>query len=239
MSDWQTVRKQILEELNKPNDSSYADRAMAEAIRHHRTEHYWFNESRFEIVTSANVWHYPLPSDFLRPIGEIYYARVNSATSRRKMSNKTNDFVEQTRYLGTDPDRWGSWESGISSGPPSVYAIYNGELCVSPIPDTDAEVIDGRYVRDLGTPQVIYNGSAWAIYTPWSLSTALPATYANNWLTDGQDLIRSRAIYYMQKRLYRNDEGAQNALMDNVEAMNRLRTESHRRRGPKSIRGSF
>lgn len=239
MSDWQTVRKVILEEVDRPNDTTYANRALVEALRFHRSDHYWFNEGYFDLLTTADTYRYKLPDDFVRQIGELYRSPSGSPTARYRLANRTVDFVTQYRHVGTDPDRWGSWEAGISSGPPSSYAYFNGELVLQPIPDTSSDIISGRYVRDLGIPSIKYDGTNWLLYEPWSQTTTLPATFTNAWLTEGQDLIRSRAVHILQQRYYRNPEAAQAALFENVETKNRLLVEGHRRRGPKSIRGSF
>lgn len=239
MSDHQTLRKMIMEELDRPNDSTYVDRAIVEALRYHRADHFWFNEGYFELVTTQGQWAYDLPADFIRQIGHVYFTRASSPTDRKVLRNKTSDYVEQARYLGTDPDHWGTWESGMSSGTPSCYALYDGQLVLSPMADTTGDKINGRYVRDLGIPTVLYDGSNWQLYLPNTSSTTLPATYTNDWYKDGQDLIRTRTNYILYTRYYKNPDAAQSAAMENAEALVRMRTEFTRRRSPRTIRPSF
>jgi hypothetical protein len=239
MADFQTLRKTLMEEADKPNATTYANRATVEALRFHKSDHYYFNEGYFELVTTADTYRYKLPQDFVRALGDIYYTPANSPTAIRRMTPQTMDFVTEYRYVGTDPFHVGDWESGLTSGPPSGYAFYGGELIVHPVPDTSSEKISGRYVRDLWTPEIVYDGTDWQLYEPWSRTTTLPATFTNAWFQDGFELIRARAMMILQQRYYKNGEAAQAALIDNLEAKNRLLQESTRRRGKRTMRGSF
>jgi hypothetical protein len=241
MSDFRTMVEEVKAVLDKPNDDIRVKNAIVESLRFHRSEGpFWFNEGRHSGQTTAEVYRYPLPTDFIRLIGKVYYARSNSPTSRRPLRNKTVEFVERYRFIGTDPERWGDWEAGTSAGPPGVVAIFDGELIFSPIPDVAGETFDFRYLRDLGTPTVWYNTStsAFVVREPWSTST-LGDTFTNAWFEEGQDMIKNRAMYLLYMQTFNDAEAAQRHMMLWMEAKNKLRIESNRKRGNKSIRGHF
>src|SRR5690349_20329858 len=146
-----------------------------------RTMRLPWNEGRLTTIsTVADQWNYTLPTDFIGFIGKPYFSRSGDSTSRRPLEIRSADWMEEYKYLGSDPEHIGTWVSGIESGPPNSVTIYNVELLVVPIPDATGDWIDGRYLKDIGTPYYKYAGGAWTFYNP-STNVAIAATYTNAW----------------------------------------------------------
>ena len=239
MADWQTMVADILQEVNKPNDSDLADRAIASALRYLRSERFWFNEGTFEIITIKDQFEYAMPTDFVSLIDRPYIT-WDTSSSRRALLDKTHEFTNDYRHY--------TWEfngfSVTNQGVPAAFALVpdsdmpqRSKMVVVPIPDQDGRIIDGRYVRDFGIPLVKYTGSAWTLLDPANETDTVPPTYTSPWFIEGYDLLKNRAIYYMYKRYYRDMEAAQAAVLEYADHFNRLRVEHNRRSAVRTTRG--
>lgn len=226
MANRRTLKKQIQVELDKPNDGDSIDRAICEALRHLRGEQFWFNQDRLSLTTVAEQWEYDLPDDFVRLHSDLYFQRSGSETTRRALTFRTSPWSEEYKHAGSDPFHIGDWEAGIQYGPPHSFSIYGNKVMLNPIPDTSGDLVVGPYIKDLGTPLYDYDGSAWDFYDPDGV-TPLAVDYTNDWFTHGQDVLRTKAVYYLQQNIYRDLEGTQLALGQHLEAVTRLRKRSN------------
>lgn len=220
--------------MAKPNDATNINRAICEALRYMRTERFPWNEGRLDVTTAADQWNYPLPRDFIAFIGTPFFARNGSPTSRRPLTVRPADWLEEYRYTGTDPMHVGDWQSGIESGPPHSIGIYDNELLVVPVPDADGDQLNIRYIRDLGIPTYAHTGSAWVFYEPDGITT-LADTHTSAWFTEGRDALKLRAEYELQANMYRDIDGAQLALAQYNEVMQRYRGNAVKKLGTNMV----
>lgn len=235
--DWLTNRQLIIEELDRPNDTELVDRAMVEALQYNQKHHLYFNEGRWSLLTIADEYIYDLPSNVLYTVGDVYLTYSGSPDTRRRLVNRTTDWVEQHRSLATDHDLWGDWTTGMAAGLPSFYAMRNRQIYIGPIPAESDHVIDGRCVIDYGIPLVQYTrDKSWRVLDPVSLEP-ISSSWTTPWLNEGGALVRARAKQYLCTRYYDDVAGAAAAQNDYIEALQHLRTESTRRRRPTALIG--
>lgn len=199
-----------------------------------RHEPFWFNGSEFTLQTSADVFRYPLASEFLSIRGNVYCTPSGmEGSSRYAMKPYTVDQVEEMRFVSSE---WNGWEA---SGRPQGYAIdLSGKfMLISPNPTTSGDTIFFRCTIDIGAPR--YTATTTLVGPPALSPTitltgpdgeALPANFTNAWFTDGFELIKSRAAYQLWSRYHGGNEaaqvGANSTLAAFLEEMQRLRSDT-------------
>lgn len=234
MTDWQTMKQQLSEEVRKTGtpDADKISRAIVESVRFNRAHHFYFNEGRGGFTTIRDHYDYNLPGDFINLIGRAFYSPVATPEVKVPLQNRTADWAETARYLGD-----GLEPGSINSGQPRSYAIYSNRMLLVPVPTTTGEAISFRYVRDLGTPSFRYNGTAWAFNDP--AGAPITATYSNAWFVDGYALTLTRALHYLWSRVYAGEaqatNNAQAALVNWLEEEARLRRETTKKKSNRSV----
>lgn len=229
MANWGTIKQDILETIDKPNDGALVERALCESLRFLRTMRFWWNEKKLEIPTAVDEGEYDLPGDFLGFVGKVFYVDESSAETKRELVPRTMDWLEANRYAGPE------WEPTLSSGRPLYYALSSRKLFLAPIPDSAADLISARYLYDLGTPQESYSGSAWTVYAP-NTETAIASTFSHEFFKEGYDILKHRTIYTVYDNVWKDPENAQRHLQKFLEALDRIRSETTRRKAGRELR---
>ena len=227
--NWATLKQDILETIDKPNDGSLVERAMCESLRFLRSMRFWWNEGNLQVATTAEVEQYDLPDDFLGFIGKVFYSDDSMSGTKFEMSPRTVDWIESSWSVGVE------WESTVNTGRPLFYALSSSKLLVSPVPDAEGAIIEGRYLRDLGTPREYYSGSAWSVYAP-NTETAISSTFSHAWFTEGYDILKHRTIYTLYDNVYKDQEISQKHLQKYLEFLDRQRSSTNRRKAAREIR---
>lgn len=249
MSDIRTMFNAIIREMHQdvssPGASIEADilRAITESLRFNRSIQTAFNTRRYQFSLNASQFIYPLPSDYLGLVGEVFYTPDSTSSYRYPLVNAGMDLVEELKYYME-----GDYDEGrLVTGNPLRYAVEPNEknMYLSPMPSTTTGLVHLRYLQDLGTPEFLYSGSAWVFYKPGmsgvSTETITKAsTWTTKWLTEGYDAIRSRALFYLFTREYggteETDLKASRYLGQWNDAIKNLRTENTKRQANWNIR---
>jgi hypothetical protein len=234
VSNWGTVREQIIDEARKPNsvqaELDRAMRAMVESIKFNSTSHFYFNESRNEVSLLSGIYNYPLPTDFVELIGRPSFLTAGASGPGKPLDYSSTDEIEA--WVG------GVEGAGDSSGP-KLYSLYDSELLLFPVPTNTGDKIKFRYVKDVGVPSGSFNVT-WSFKQP--NGSAMTDAYTNEWFTDGKDLTIHRALYYLWTRVYQGEDraaaNAQAALGNWLEEKNRLTRLTTKKKGPpRRLRG--
>lgn len=234
MSDLATMKQQLLRDIHidSTTSGSVADSdvslAIIESIKYNRRYNLGFNQTTGVLLTEANVQKYQLPADYLGMSGEVLYSTSSTGTDGKKaLVNRPLDFVEVNRYLDEEVS------SSLEIGTPWCYGIdpKDKRIAFSPIPSSTGERIEFTYVRDCGTPEFKYTGSAWAFYKPNTLD-AITGTFTNEYFTDAYYLVYNRAAFILWSRPRGGTEEAtiraQASLQMWAEELSRMRAEANK-----------
>lgn len=229
--NWGTVRESIKGILDKPDaHDSIIEEAMVEAMRFNRKYNFWFNEGFLKIYTSEDVYAYELPTDFVGLKGKLFYVPANNSSpeGRRELECLTSQLVETHQT-----DSYDAWDATIASGPPRGYALFANTLILSPRPDSDDNLIEGRYIRDDGIPRIYYDYSSGTATLEKidPRGVAITDNYTGAWLNEGQDLTKMRAVYILASRIYSDQGKTAMAIQQWAEILNSLQAENSLRRG--------
>lgn len=165
--------------------------AIRSAINHYAGERWWFNESlSFTICVSTATDSYSLPANFERA------DELNLILSGPLILP-----IEQQAF-----DTISQWQTGLVTGQPTDFAIYQETIIYFPAPDANYTTLLS-YVT--------------------SVSTLTGTTSTNAFMTYGEELIRSRARADIQINFLR-DEGATTEYM--IMLQSGLPFYSHRER---------
>lgn len=236
MSDWRTIRQDLVEETRAAVDERSIDKVLVQALEWHKIFHVFFNEKTVSISTVIDQVKYDLPSDFLQRVGGVYY-RHSGSLNKIPMEVKTWDWMESlTNRFGAD-----EFSSEIH-GYPRVCAIrpkasYSGidEIYVAPTPAVAGDEISMRYVADLGTPQLQYSPEyQWRVLDP-STGNPLSQTFTQRWLQDGYYAIRAYAKYLYNKKHTRDSDEAAAAQEEWQGELANLRRVTARSRKPGAV----
>lgn len=240
-----TMRTILKSELRQ--NSPYIDGAIADSIDYNKSEVLKFNGGSHTIMTQEDVHSYQLPKDFISLRGDVYITpESGSDNNKMRMGSSSVDMVEELLFsdypTGSESD----------SGSPRVYAITNfgdpsPNLLIAPRPSTGGDALFFRYTKDIGSPK--FSATFEAVSPPTLAPTftllgengdTLPSTYTSAWFTEGRELVRSRAMYYLWTRYHGGTEEAsvkaQAALMQWTEEILRHRKEVAMSSIPKQVR---
>lgn len=237
-----TMKQQLLRDLHidSTTSGSVADSdvslAIIESIRYNRRFNLGFNRTQCSLITEVNINKYDMPADYLGLCSEVVYRTLNDGTSSgRVLKFRPLDWVEVNRYDDVEG------VSPIDLGYPWTYSIdpKGKRLVLSPVPSITGERIEFDYVRDCGTPEFKYTGSAWAFYNPGT-TDAIASTFSNEYFTEAYHLIYNRAAFILWSRPYGGTEEAamrgQTSLQMWAEELSRMRAEANRVVGGNAVR---
>lgn len=242
--DWLTLKTEIIRELHQdatsvPSSvSADVQRAICDSIRYNRRYGLIFNVRKGKIYTVADEYKYSLPTGFMAMVGEVFFTPAAGdvdTSGRIPMREMGLDLVEEIRYPRAD------YDNSEITGTPQWYGIDQNEnaLVVSPKPSVTGNIIEFRYIADLGTPAYRYTGSAWSFYVQDTME-AIDDNFTNAWFTEGAELIKSRALATLWSGIYGGTQEAaaktQAYLQRWAEELVRMRAESAKRASKRNVR---
>lgn len=197
MSDWGTLRQNLVDQAGDGRDADDVQRAMVDAIAHESSEHYFFNEQRFSFATVDGQQTYGtadgVPVGIVSFISQWLFLDVGQdADDRHPIRKETMQWIDTAR-------------AGASAGDqPEAWAYFDEKIELWPDPGSTTHDVRGRVVVQPGVPSYVYSGGSWSFKKPDG--TAMTDDYpdsgsgeANAWLTDDQAyrVIRSYAEYLL------------------------------------------
>lgn len=219
MSDTNNLRARIAEELDRqPSDiigspslsvGLVINREINNAIRHYESSRFRWNETReSEFATTVNGTRtYALPADFVR-----------MDTLKLKYNNA---FITVHARVWDDIEERDRQITG-SLGIPHDFTIYGNILRLYPVPNQSLTLV-GSYLHRIRPTSL--TGSYCAVVTMGGGSLTATSTASHNnrldgWTTDGESLIRSRAVAAFEINYAKNEAAKleMGALMQNREA---------------------
>jgi len=184
MSDYGTMTSRILDDMNRTDLTSQAQSAIKSAIAFYENRRFWFLEQRPTSNTVAGQEFYGLPSDFL-----------DSDSLVLEVNNWTYPLHERRYNVLED------WfvKSATFTGYPTDYAIYDKQIRLYPIPNSDTYTFTLSYYK--------------------RLSSLGSDSDTNDWMTEGEELIRRRAEWTLNSGKLRDYDAAQACKMLEQEAL--------------------
>lgn len=236
MSDWQTVRQQLLMEVARPNDQEIADLALVESLRTQQRHRLWFNEADWEVDSLANEYIYDLPDEVLYPIGGVNLVSTDSGDFK-PLENRSASWIRAHRYAHVVDGEIENSE--IQSGPPCYYGFEGNTLLIHPDPADASYTFAGRSVVDYQVPVATFTPEkSWKLLDPVT-NLELEPDWTNLWLINASDVIRTFAKYLMATRNYRDDKLAASAQREWIEALNAHKQITIRKRSHRVVTGHF
>lgn len=201
-----SLRQEIIDDAHSLVEAGVVDRKIIAAMRFMRDKRMWFSERSFSFkLTAGRAVYSPgdgLPNDVVEIVGKELWVLVGGSQDSRQACYRTaTGSFEQAKLDGTGKSQ------------PELWDFYGNQLRFYPTPSSSTDVVEGRYVVDIGVPVVRYEASAYKFYAPdglRQLSAAELAAFANDW-TDPRGagpMIRARAAHLLYKEYLRDTEQA-------------------------------
>ena len=179
MTTYGIMQDRIADELNRTDLTTQIQYAIKTAVKVYDKQRFWFNESRsFTFSTVANQEFYTSTDNTDIP------NLLAIDTVQIAISSTDKYLLERVPYEQIEAI---SSNGTVDAGQPTWFAYYNKQLRLYPIPD--------------GVYTVRVSGH-------WALSDLSATSDTNNWMTDGEILIRSRAKRELFTHVIRDVEGA-------------------------------
>lgn len=216
----------IMSDLHVSGIEIVVRRYIIDAMTFHRNKKYFFSDRRIQFnLTSGRSDYKPgdgfgLPSDLVEISSRIIWILISGSNNQRKpvIRSSTNLFEEMQAAWGNSssyPDYW-DWRAGA--------------LRFSPTPLYSTDVVELRYLTNIGIPRLTYENGAFAFYHPVTGEdiTTKVDDWSNDWTSQeaGAAAIRLRAMYMTQKNYLKDSEGAQETLTSWLEAVGQLEDET-------------
>lgn len=198
-TDIRTAVKRLIRELKIDStgtgNSAETDAKIAiiDSMNFHKKSHFWFNQVKYKIATSQEVFRYALPVDYVSIIGRpLYNSSSNESATRRLLEYRPIDWCEENKWRGTET------EMTINTGSPEVYSVdeATNELVLIPVPYVDGETVEFTYLSDCEIPYYIHDGSSWLFYRKGT-TEAISDTFSNAWLENALEMIIYKAAQNM------------------------------------------
>jgi hypothetical protein len=229
MSNIATLREELKADLHLLVDDTTVNRAICKAARFSRDQRRYFSERTFSFALTQGTATYVNgngpPADLVEIVGPVLYLLVDgSEDDRREVRRITSREYDAYKVGGT------------SQSQPDVFDYWAGQLRLYPTPISSTDVLTGRYVRDLGVPEVRYEAGAFAFYAPdgvRKLSTAELDAFTSDFFDyqGGYAQMRTRAAYVLAKETLRDPDLANDYLAQWLEAVGALDVETEQRTG--------
>ena len=184
MTTYGTMQTRIADELVRDDLASQIRNAIQDAIKQWEGRRFSFNEKRYKINTVAAQEYYDLiPSTLLLYDG--------TALSTGEMLLEIDDVLctvnSQPYKLTPRTDLWiEENQSGTYQGQPDSWSVYGNQLRIYPIPRD----VYALYPRGLGR-----------------LATLSADADTNNWMTEGEPLVRNQAKVIIYRDIVRDADG--------------------------------
>jgi hypothetical protein len=201
-------------------DEDAIKRAMCSALEWYKTHRFWFNTDTFKMLTVEDQQDYAregttgveagygFPADLVR----LDNLRVTVNSSKYPLLRKNWIFL---RSLDTSTN---------ISGYPEFYAIHDEKIHIYPRPNATDLVIDGDYVKDVGTPRCVYSSGEWVLKDEDGNTTGL--TWTSPMLQYCEELIRHRTKADLYANYIIDIERSNACRMQEHEALDHLQVRS-------------
>lgn len=180
MTTYGTMQDRIADELDRADLTTQIKRAIQSAIAYYNKQRFWFTENRTSLsfATVDGTEFYGASADSDIP-NLIFIDNLRIAIS-------STDKYDLERVPYTELD---SRSDGITAdeGKPYSFAYYAKQIRLYPIPDASYSIF-GSAIMHLGDLSV--------------------TTDTNNWMTDGEALIRARAKWELYTHVVKDIESA-------------------------------
>jgi hypothetical protein len=188
-----TMQDRIADELDRTDMTTQIQRAIKSAIKAYEQTRFWFNESRSFTFSTVDGQEFYTSSD-----NSDIPSILAIDTVQLAISGSDKYLLERVSYEEIEAT---SANGTADEGQPTWFCYYNKELRLYPIPD--------------------------AVYTVrvsgvWSLSDLSLTTDTNNWMTNGEILIRQRAKRIIYTDVILDPEAAQIAATSEKEEFREL-----------------
>lgn len=221
------IREELKADLHSLVDDTSINRKIVAAMRHHRDKRLWFSERTFSFNLQAGVATYPPgngpPPDMVEVVGRTLWVLIGGSQDNRWPV--TREPSAQLEYFKQD---------GTGQSQPDVWDWHASQLRFYPVPISSDDVVEGRYVVDIGVPVVKWEAGAFVFYAPdglTKLSTAELDAWENDW-TDPRGayhLIRTRTAHTLYKDYLKDPEAANEQLASWLEQVAQLEGETEAR----------
>jgi len=219
-ADWLTMRKRIEQEIHKPGHVDQINISMITAMRWYEHMEFYFNQDTHEFTLTLNQQSYPKEDgasntdSWPEDIERIVDTYVKVGGERWLKLNQVD--IDDIRWLTP---------TAQVVGVPDYYAYFAEKVWLSPIPnDSSVDTVRIDYIKDLGIPNYAFVGSTWKFFQPGSQAPLLNS-FTNRWLSDAEELIRTRAKYDLYQHYYDDAENAQKMAQHESVALGNLRSK--------------
>lgn len=219
------IKQELLSDLHSLVDETSVNRKIVAAMRFHREKRLWFSERTFSFTLEAGVANYSpgngIPPDLVEIVGKTLWVLIDGSQDSR---------FPCTRVPSAELEWWK--QDGTGQSHPEIWDWHANQLRFYPIPSsTTTDVVEGRYVKDIGVPVVKWEASAFKFYSPDGLrllsSTELDL-FNNDW-TDplgAYHMVKARAGYLLCKEFLHDAEQAESYLSSWLEQVAVLENET-------------
>lgn len=192
-----SLAQEIIEATHSLATTDSIYRAILASARFHRDKRMWFSNRTFNFPLVAGKAAYSLgdgpPKNLVEIVGTYLWVLIGGSNDNRMRCRRTPTAeLEASKLYGT------------STSQPQVWDFFNNQLRFYPTPSSSTDVVEGRYVIDLGVPIARYNTATttWDYYAPdgiQKLTTATLLAYDNDWFNpqSAGHLVLARANYLL------------------------------------------
>lgn len=221
------LAQEILADTHSLVSATTVYRKLLSAMRFSRDKRLWFSERTFSFNLQAGVSAYSPgngpPRDMVEVVGRTLWVLIGGSQDNRWPVNREPS--AQLEYFRQD---------GTGQSQPDVWDWHAQQLRFYPTPNSSDDVVEGRYVVDIGVPVVKWEAGAFMFYAPdglTKLSTAELEAFSNDWTEPGGagDMIRCRASYLLYRDSLKNPEAANDQLAAWLEQTAQLENETEAR----------
>ena len=203
MSNLGSMRQRIRDELPRrtSDDTDRITNAIITSIKFYRSHRFYFNN---------------IEDIFATTIGKEDYGNATDEGAGKGYNDDL--FGIQQVYIELSGSRWVPvdewpfdtirlWNVATTvRGYADFYAWHNQKFWVSPAAHIVYNIrIDG--IKDIGTPVATWDGSEWDFFEPDG-TTVLTDSFANNWFTEGEELIRLHSKVDLAENVFKDDREA-------------------------------
>jgi hypothetical protein len=224
-----TMTQAIVEDIHSLAPQSVVWRKIIESIRFHREKRYWFNERNFNFSYVIGVRGYKpgdgngLPDDLVEIVGNFIYVRAGGVTGSYRNVVQRITSEEMEHRIAYNPGK----------AIPQVWDFWNMTLRFDPPPPNSTDMVQGRYVTDIGLPRASYSGAAWVFTTP-NGDKPLTGDFTSDWFDEkgAFNMVKMYATYLIYANYLRDADAATEALSRWLEETGSIAEENEGKTGP-------
>lgn len=233
-NDIGSIIRMVADDLHSPSTTvlDVLRRKICQVMRFHRDRRYWFSDRtcRFNLTAGRQTYlpgdGYGLPADCVEIASKTIWVLIGSSENQRQGCRR----VDSTNW-DFEKSFWGGNRSQ-----PLEWTWNAGGLQFVPSPSSSTDVVEFRYLVDLGIPKVGYDNGAYTFRHPTTnalLTTTDVDLWSNDWTTQegGQAAISARLKYEMEKTYLDRQDAAAETLASWLEMVGQLEDETESKTG--------